>query len=171
MQKYKDYKFDPVNLVIGILIGLIIAVIVVWITYETRTFAFTHCPRSTRHCGTDDYYQTSKEALDAHPELTADDLFDYRNGGMFYKRIRKNTSCVPQGIQLKRIEYPPICKFTSTNGGGPIIAPDSSFGANSYYIGNGEYISTTGDCNPKNERLWTGEIVQLVVKDGKWSSS
>lgn len=142
-------SFDFVSFTIGLLLGMIIMLVFVWIAYFTRSFLFTFCPVQTRACGAADFTNDPGDALAQNPQLTASDiLFLDSNNHLFYKRVLRTTDCNPQN-QTVFIEFPQYCSF-STTGGTAGIWKETAFNSNIYRPDgfSGPTITTSGSCEP-----------------------
>lgn len=142
-------SFDFISFIIGLLLGAIIMLVLVWIAYYTRTFLFTYCPTQARACNGPDYYNNPGEAL-ANGANIDDILFLNDQDEMFYKRVPKTTNCVPESNQTVHILYPQYCQF-SDNSGLSGTYRSYSFGSNIYKPANGlpgPTITTSGNCDP-----------------------
>lgn len=150
-----------VMLLVGVIIGAIIMVLIGWILYATRSFAYSHCPVSTPVCKADDYYNDPGDAL-AHGANINNILFLNDISQMLYKRVVRNNNCVPGSDQIIKIQYPQYCAFNGTAGKleGKQISPGSS----SYNILTHGQVDTIGSCVPS--------IQTPVIHDGipelKW---
>lgn len=146
-------NFDFVSMVIGLLLGAIITLLLIWVAYYTRTFLFTYCATQSRPCGGGDYYNDPGDGLANNPNVSVPEiLFINENDQMFYKRIRKNTDCVAESNQTVYMKYPQYCEF-STTAGATGVWKETAFGSN-MYSPEGEdtpdapTVSTDGDCQP-----------------------
>jgi hypothetical protein len=142
-------SFDFVSFVIGLLLGLIIMLILIWIAYFTRSFLFTFCPVQTPSCAAGDYLNDPGDALANNPQLTASDiLFLDSNNELFYNRVVRTNDCSPQN-PIVFIEFPQYCSF-STTGGTAGIWKETAFNSNIYNPDgfSGPTITTTGSCQP-----------------------
>src|SRR5437763_876523 len=109
--------FDFTSFSIGLLLGMIILLTLVWIAYFTRSFLFTYCATQARACGGADYYNDPGDALAHDSSLTASDiLFLNESDELFYKRVPRNTDCVPESNQTVYIKFPQYCSFTDSTG-------------------------------------------------------
>lgn len=139
--------------------------ILVWIAYFTRSFIFTYCPTQARRCGGSDYYNNPGDALANYPKLNVSEiLFLNDEDKMFYRRVPKNTDCVPEGNQIVTILYPQYCSFSNT-GGVSGTWRETAFNSNIYvpYGFSGPTISTDGNCEPS-----AGQPVENGVPLLKW---
>ena len=141
--------FDLVSLIIGLLLGMIIMLLLVWIAYYTRSTIFAYCPRQTRFCTGIDYYHDPGDALANNPQLKADDILAVQNDIMYYNRVLKNNTCTPQNNKIVPIRYPQFCSFHNQNGNG-VKYKQTFFNSNIYRPANnsGPSIVTNGNCEP-----------------------
>lgn len=143
-----DFSF--ISFIIGVIIGTIITLVLLWIAYFTRIFLFTHCPKRSRPCGSSDYYNDPGNALAHNPNLSPSDiLFINNNHEMFYKRVPRNTNCNPDFNQLVYIKYPQYCAFTGVDN---VIGlwKQTAFNSNIYkpVDSNQPIVTTKGNCTP-----------------------
>lgn len=143
-------SFDFTSFILGLLVGALLMLIIIWIFYFTRTFLFTYCPTQARPCGGADYYNDPGDALANNPQLTPSDiLFITSNNEMFYTRVPRNTDCVPESNQIVYMQYPQYCSFSTTGGvSGTWI--ESAFNSNIYNPSGfvGPKVTTSGNCIP-----------------------
>jgi len=142
--------FNFVSFTIGLLMGMVILLLLVWVAYFTRSFLFTHCPSQARPCAGADYYNNPGDALANNPQLTASDILFLNNQNeMFYKRVPRVGNCIPESNQIVYIQYPEYCSFSSTGGTGGIWR-ETAFNSNIYKPNgfSGPTITTTGNCEP-----------------------
>lgn len=142
--------FDFVSLTIGLLLGMVLMLILIWISYFTRLFLFTYCPTQAPECAGANYYNNPGDALVNNPQLTVDDILFLNNQNeMFYKRVPRTTNCVPGSNQVVYIQYPQYCSFSSTSGNTGIWQ-ETAFNSNIYKPSGfpGPTITTTGNCEP-----------------------
>lgn len=103
--------WDSASFVVGIMIGLIIMLVVVWSLYTSRTFIFNVCPKSSRICRLTDYINLPGIALADGAEL--EDILFLREDGLYYKRVPRVSGCVPlPSTQTVKVRYPQYCNFT-----------------------------------------------------------
>lgn len=142
--------FDFVSFIIGLLLGAILTLILIWISYFTRTFLFTYCPTQARPCGAADYFNDPGEALAHNPQITVSEiLFINDQEEMFYKRVPRTTECVPESNQIVYMKFPQYCNF-STTGGTAGVWRETAFNSNMYNPDGfpGPTITTDGNCGP-----------------------
>lgn len=160
--------FDFVSFMVGFLLGLIVMLLFVWLAYATRSFIFTYCPTQARPCGGADYYNNPADALANNPQITvADILFLNDENKMFYRRVPRNTDCVPESNQLVYMKFPQYCSFSST-GGITGVWKETAFNSNMYRPDGfaGPTVTTDGDCIPT-----AGEPVTNGVPLLRWDSN
>lgn len=124
--------------------------LLVWIAYFTRSFLFTYCPTQARPCGGADYYNDPGDALANNPQVTvADILFLNDQNNMFYRRVPRNTDCVPESNQIVYMRFPQYCSF-STTGGTAGVWKETAFNSNIYNPDGfpGPSVTTDGNCDP-----------------------
>lgn len=159
-------KFDAVSFFIGLIIGVIIMIIIVWIAYASRTFVFTYCASNAPICTGNDYYNDPGQAL-ANGAQLSDILFLNDQNEMFYKRVPATSSCVPGPGQTVEILYPQYCLFqiegVPTEGRAPTLH-------NPVYVISGSTVtidtSTTGSCIPNSGQAATSGVPEL-----KWDAT
>lgn len=108
--------WDSASFVVGIMIGLIIMLVVVWSLYTSRTFIFNICPKSSRICRLTDYINLPGIALADGAEIQ--DILFLREDGLYYKRVPRVPGCIPlPATQTVKVRYPQYCNFTLSDGG------------------------------------------------------
>ena len=110
---------------------------------------FTYCPTQARPCGGANYYNNPGDAL-ANGANINDILFLNDQNQMYYKRVPKNTDCVPESNQIVHIMHPQYCSFSGPSP--PTTWRETAFGSNMYVndLVPSATISTSGDCHPVN---------------------
>ena len=107
-------SFDFVSFVLGLLLGAILMLVIIWIAYYTRSFLFTYCPTQTRPCGANDFINDPANALANDINLKPDQiLFLNNNNELFYKRVPRSTDCIPENNQIVYIKYRKIFNVKS----------------------------------------------------------
>lgn len=140
-------SFDFTSFIIGLLVGMIIMLLFVWIAYYTRTFLFTYCPTTIPACSGADYYNDPGDAL-ANGANINDILFLNDEDKMYYKRVPRVSGCSPESNQIVYIQYPQYCSFT-TEEGTTEIGRAIQYNSPIYQIsGIKNTILTTEDCEP-----------------------
>lgn len=160
-------SFDFTSFIIGLLLGAIMTLILIWISYFTRSFLFTYCAAQPIPCGGADYFNDPGEALANDKGLTAGNiLFLNSNDQLLYKRVQKNTACTPESNQTVIMKYPQYCSFSGTGGTG--TWRETAFNSNIYkpYGFAGPTIITEGNCIPVE-----GEPVTDGIPLVKWDTS
>jgi hypothetical protein len=143
-------NFDFASFIIGLILGMIIMLILVWIAYFTRSFLFTYCPTQARPCAGADYYNDPGDALANNPQITVSEiLFLNDQDEMFYRRVPKTSDCTPEGNQIVHMVYPQYCSFTGT-GGSTGTWRETAFNSNIYQPDgfSGATIVSAGNCTP-----------------------
>lgn len=161
-------SFTPVSFVLGFLTGAIVMLILIWLAYFTRSFLFTYCPTQAPPCSGGDYYNDPGDALASNPQITAADiLFLNDDNQLFYKRVVKNTGCIPESNQLVHITYPQYCSFSGT-GGVSGTWRETAFNSNIYVPDGfvGPNVVTNGDCDPA-----PGSLVDVGVPLLRWDAN
>lgn len=149
--------FDLVSFVIGLILGMIILLTLVWLAYYTRVFLFTYCPTQSPACTLSSYYNNPADALANGSDIN-DILFINDQDEMYYKRVPKNGNCIPQSNQTIHILHPEYCQF-SNNNGLSVTYRSNGFGSNLYKQANGlpgPTITTTGNCDPVSDIYTSG---------------
>lgn len=158
--------WDAASLTIGIFIGIIIILIIVWITYVTRTFLFSYCPTSHPVCVGSDYYNDPGDAIAAGASVQ-DILFLNDVPEMFYKRVPNTSVCVPSSDQVVEIEQPQYCLFTID--AQQFEGKNQFFGSTSYTVPVGElpiFVETVMNCTPAE-----GSVASSGVPILKWDAN
>jgi hypothetical protein len=148
---------------VGFLLGVILTLIFVWITYATRTFIFTNCVTSTPPCLGADYYNDPGEAI-AHG-YKANEILQIDMDIMYYKRVQKVRDCVPENNQTIHIEFPQYCTMNNADHSIEGTWKQTIYGSNIYEpVGfSGQTVTTNGNCVPM-----VGYSVTQGVPQLKW---
>lgn len=140
-------SFDFTSFVIGLLIGMIVMLLLIWIAYYTRSFLFTSCPTTTPACAGADYYNNPGDAI-ANGAQVDDILYINSDNQMYYKRVPRVSGCTPESNQVVYIQYPQYCSFT-TDQGTTEVGKALQFNSPLYAVsGVANTVLTTGDCDP-----------------------
>lgn len=156
-QKKPQYGFSPVNIFLGMLIGMIIMLVILTALYSTRTLIFEVCPKNNLPCLNSDYHNTPLQAL-IEGDNPEPNLF-IKDNKLHFKKILRNNTCNPQENDVNVINFPQYCKFKLPNSDNQYLAKNLHYGSNKYLIpkeGGGNYsIETYPHCVPQNERIAT----------------
>lgn len=159
---FEGHTWDNGSFWIGVVIGMIIFLIIVWICYNTRTFLFTFCARNTPGCVNTDYYNDPGEALGHDPRLTASDILYLNNEEeMMYVRVPKVNTCIPEANQTIQIIYPEYCNFINEDYPNGLEYRQTHYGSNIYQPTGGSgpaNIMTDKNCDPKADSGFTSGI-------------
>ena|SRR3990167_902775 len=154
---------------IGLLIGMLIILLIMWPLYSTRTFVFSNCASQQRVCMAVDYYNDPAEAI-ANGADVNNILFLNAEDKLFYKRVQKNTNCTPAKDQTIPILEPQYCDYT-TNIGSSFEAKNTFFGSDFYLATGMTGISVTASesCHPvSSSGLPSGVTVASGIPLIKW---
>lgn len=151
--------WDTASFFIGLLLGMIIMLIFIWIAYNTRSFIFTYCATGTIGCAGNDYYNDPGLALGNNPQLKASDILFVRNDELFYTRVPRVTTCTPENNQTVQITQPQYCAFSGTPGT-DIVYRQIAPGSNIYnpYGTPGSTVTATSNCDPAEGQAFTQGI-------------
>lgn len=151
--------WDSPSFFIGLLLGMIIMLIFIWIAYNTRSFVFTYCATGTRGCVGAQYYNDPGVALAHNPQLTASDILFIRDDELWYTRVPRVTNCIPESNQTIQIVQPQYCAFSGT-GATNVTYRQIAPGSNIYnpYGTVGPTITTTANCDPSDGQTLTSGI-------------
>lgn len=137
-----------VSIIIGVFLGMLLMLLLVWIAYATRTVLFTYCPVETNACTGSDYFNDPGNAIaaGANPDYI---LFLNDQNQLYYQRvIMPNVNCVPFGDQTIHVVYPQYCSFT-TNTGETLTGKNTGFASPVYIVPTLTFpVVTDGDCDP-----------------------
>lgn len=117
---------------IGLVVGILIVVLLLWLAFLTRVFVFRYTPRSFPTCGATDYFNDPKDATELGGR--EEDMLFVSEGILLYRRKQANTRCVPGADQVVSIPQPPVCSFLDGEG-------QEFIG----YLEDGRYKVPTGD--------------------------
>lgn len=180
--------WDMRSFIIGLLIGMIIMLLIIWLLYITRSFVFYTCPRVTTPCEFSNYVKDPSIPLTAGANIN-DILFISEQPTapptlfpivtpnnqpvpitlptMTYKQVKKDL-CNPLSTnQAVVIDYPQYCNFTSTDDK-VYLAKNLRFGSSTYTFLDEEqkinYVVANqgGQCQPissTNNLIKKGEPV------------
>ena len=158
---------DFISFMIGMLLGMIIMLLLVWLAYSTRSVMFTYCAKSAPPCGGGSYYNDPGDALANNPQIKVSEiLFLNDNNQMFYRRVPKSVNCVPEANQIVHMKYPQYCAFSGTGISGEW--KETAFNSNIYVPVNGTegQITTNGNCEPKGQESGASGVPLL-----KWDEN
>jgi hypothetical protein len=161
---------------IGILVGIVITVIIVWILYATRVLFFSNCPSAQRQCVASDYFNDPAVALsngfNVNEILFLEDVIPPPPPGsnlstvrMVYKRPVRTSNCTPGTDQIVPITQPQFCQFQNESGG-KYTGQNFSFGSKHYAIegsATSAVVNTTLNCNVSS---FTGFPSGIVIESG-----
>jgi hypothetical protein len=153
---------------IGILLGLLIMLVLVWIAYNSRIFVFTYCPTSTPTCSASDYFNDPGEAL-AHGANIDDILFLNDKNILLYKRVPNTTTCTPGPNQIVPVPHPEFCSFSGSGLSGITGTRVSIHDLNTYNInvpGRKSTVLSRENCVPD-----TGQFVTSGIPLIQWSTA
>jgi len=169
-QDNMKYNFNFINFIIGFLVGMIMMLIIIWISYYTRTFLFTYCATQAPACGFNDYFIDPGNAL-AYAELTGltntinpSTILEIRTNGddekMYYDVVSKDHSnCVANQYE-RYIPYPQYCEFFNSDGSLGSYKRSLLNVYKSTILGSpNPNIAALANCEPTNS-LYTGKILQ-----------
>jgi len=137
-------EFSVIFFIIAFLLGVLFTLILVWIAYSNRVFLFTYCPTTVPACLGPDYYNDPGDALNQGANIDKI-LFLNDKNEMFYERVPRTTSCIPDSDQTIRIIYPQYCTFFIDNV--QITGKSLDFDNPNYHTPKG-VIVTDGNCQP-----------------------
>lgn len=102
-----ERTYDTITIAtVGVLTGIIITIIIVWIAYSTRSSIFYYCPKEIRGCLSKDYARNVDEALDMGYDESK--LLKVDDNILYFIRPITSGGCVPQEPSV-RIKYPKYC--------------------------------------------------------------
>jgi hypothetical protein len=145
-------EVDFTSFMIGLLLGMIMMLLLVWAAYAGRVFLFTYCAKSAPYCTGSDYYNDPGDALANDQSINVPEiLYLNSNDEMFYRRVPKNSNCTPQGNQTVYMKYPQYCSFNNSSGVSGVWK-ETAFNSNIYDPITGHSgltgIQTSGNCDP-----------------------
>jgi hypothetical protein len=152
----KSYNFHLISFIIGLLLGMIMMLIIIWISYYTKTFLFTYCSTKAAVCGVDDYFINPGNALAygeiaGLPNITPADILFTKvvDGvtGMYYDVVAKNNNCVAKQFE-RYIPYPQYCDFYYDDGTPAGTFKKDAFNNYTSQTLLGAKVTTLKNCNP-----------------------
>jgi hypothetical protein len=144
--------WDSISALIGVFLGVIIAIIFGWVSYNNRFIIFTSCAKNMKKCHREQYYEDPGNALADGANI--DRLLFLNDKGQLYQHRRPKVICIPGSNQDKHIKRPQYCLFKSSNGT-PIEGKNIEFDSSNYISVNmieGQYIDIVSslDCKPQS---------------------
>lgn len=104
------------SFIVGLMLGIIIMFLIMWLTYNSRTFIFSYCPTSKPICTFDQYINDPGVALATGAKIE-DILHINSDEKMYYRRERASPNCIPKGVdQVIEIAHPQFCHFYFPDG-------------------------------------------------------
>ena len=103
-------EFDWISFIIGVLVGMIIILVIVWLIYYSRWFMFSYCPTTLATCLKDDYL-TIEEALAEGHSLQALLKYDPTNNTLLHVRQPRISTCSIGSNQVEKVDLPQYCIF------------------------------------------------------------
>lgn len=142
--------FDGTSLVLGILIGILILLIIVYICYLTNVWLFTYCANTQNNqCVNSDYYNNPSEAIAAGANIN--DILFIKDDIMYYKRVPKNPNCFPGSDQTVEITNPQYCDFKYQDDS--VVEMRNTFFESYDYFHDNQNVETVGNCVPNANSL------------------
>lgn len=135
-----------VPFLIGIFSGMILMIILSWISYNNRILVFANLPVQGVTCRSNQYYNNPVEAIKhgANPK----NLFSIKDGQLYYTRVPKEL-CRPGSSQTIPVQ-PQFCQFT-TEDGNVFEAKNDSYDS-PYYFSEDKNIEVYSPSNCKPQR-------------------
>lgn len=164
--------WDIASAIVGVIIGMILTLVIIWILFITRSFIFSICSSGQNTCTANDYFVDPGEALLNGAKL--EDILFLQNGQLMYKRVPRRQDCIPSSdTQIVPITYPQFCEFSLTNGD-KTVGQNSFFGSPSYSSANVE-VMTSANCVPVRsnaiQSLQQNNLVVSGVPLVKWNTA
>jgi len=102
----------------GIVIGIIITILLVWLFYSQRWIIFSNCNNVVPICNSINYFNDPTDALKNNPNLKPSDILMLNSNGtqLIYKRVPKISNCMPGSDQNIVIDFPEVCQFSDSTG-------------------------------------------------------
>ena len=158
--------WDTLSFFIGILFGMIIMMVICWISFSTRTFIFTGCVKDEIQCRRNDYYNDPSNAITEEGVNPNDILYIEVFGKkeeLMYRRVPK-TKCRPGPGQDVHILHPQFCSFSIKGASNPLTGKNHRFESPYYTITDSNGVKynvlTSKDCNPiridENDNIISG---------------
>lgn len=155
--------FDIWSLLIGLFLGMIIMIILSWISYNNKILIFANLPTQGLTCRSNQYFNNPVEAIKhgANPK----NMFSIKDGELYYTRVPKEL-CRPGSSQTIPVQ-PQFCEFT-TEDGYKFEAKNDTYDSPYYFSTSGEKIEVYAPKNCKPLRS-TSNVVSGHPKL-KWES-
>jgi hypothetical protein len=150
--------WDFPSAIVGIIVGAVIVLFIMWILYITRTFIFSTIPSQQPVCRLQDYIENPGVAI-ANGSTLSDILFVAPadlpgTSTMLYKRVPSVNTCTPSSLnQTVIVPYPEFCEFTTADSH-TYVGRNLSFGSPSYtFLNNAQQevsvlVNGNGRCTP-----------------------
>lgn len=137
--------FDLITFLIGLFSGMILMIILSWISYNNNILIFANLPTQGITCRSNQYYNNPIEAIKhgANPK----DIFSIKDGSLYYTRVPKEL-CRPGPSQTIKVQ-PQFCQFT-TESGQSFEAKNRSYDSAYYFSNDNEYeVYAPSNCKPQ----------------------
>lgn len=160
--------WDGVSFAVGLLLGFIIMLIIMWITYSTRTFLFTRCLTRLPPCLRSQYIANIGEAIAAGYPVK--DILYVVDGILYYRRPQTDINCSPTAREsVVQQPYPLYCSF-DTDQGHQYEGHKIAHGSYEYTNITGETIYVTTNANCKVVDSSDGSVTSGIPL-AKWDPS
>lgn len=167
-------SWDFPSFIVGLIIGAVIILFIIWILYISRAFVFSNCNIQYPICTENDYYEDPSGAI--LNGYNADDILFIAPDSsgiptMTYERVPRVNTCTPSSVnQIVTVQYPQWCMFTDTANQtyqSENIAFDSPVYSYKDSMNNTITVTTYngGQCKPKTS---TGSVVVSGTPVLKW---
>lgn len=139
--------YDGMSMLIGILVGVMIAFILFWIFYSTRILVFAYVPKTAITCRSSQYFNNPENAIREGGAKVENILHVDDRGRLVYTRPPKEV-CMPGSNQSIILPYSEYCEFEDVNGE-VYEAKNTSFSSPEYVTEDGITIFSRPFCQPQ----------------------
>lgn len=130
--------FDAIAFFTGLVLGMIILLIIVWVSYSSRVVFFSNCSRSQPYCVDKDYLNDPGMAI--AKGYSTKELFHVSPDNHLYYRRPRVANCHHHLDQQVQITHPQYCEVSGREY--RVLTP----GGDSYIADNGEVVFLGKNC-------------------------
>lgn len=139
--------YDAISTILGVIMGMIIMLSIVWVAYAGNFFVFSYCATVTPYCMESDYINEVDEAI--KKGFKKEDILFIKNNELYFKRPKKTRQCVPTHDRTLKLDKPETCIFRID--GNEYVGNQIFMGSSIYRVfveGKEFKIPTSESCKP-----------------------